>query len=272
LFLHGAIDTLHIADRLAARTEPDLVIANSRFTAETVARLYSAVPTAVVYPPVPPAPSYRVSAAAERRAIRSEFGVGADVGVIIQISRMEKLKGHELHLRALSMLGPGTRWECWQVGGPQTATEQHYFAGLRGLATELGLSQRVRWLGERTDVRRLLGAADIYCQPNLTPDAFGITFVEALYAGLPVVTTAMGGAMEIVNESCGILAKPGDPAALAGALGQLLGNPARRARLAAAAPARAAAISDPATQLRRLGRTLERVVAGLPVDEEAAPC
>lgn len=46
----------------------------------------------------------------------------------------------------------------------------------------------------------------------------GITFVEALYAGLPVVTTAIGGAMEVVNESCGMLVQAGDSGALTDAL------------------------------------------------------
>jgi glycosyltransferase involved in cell wall biosynthesis len=174
---------------------------------------------------------------------------------------MEKLKGQELHLRALATLPSGIAWECWQVGGPQTDAEREYFAKVRGLATRLGVSRRVRWLGERTDVRRLLSAADIYCQPNLTPDAFGITFVEALYAGLPVVTTAMGGAMEIIDESCGMLVPPDETGQLARALEGLLRDPARRARLAAAARARAAEISDPAKQLQRLHRELERVAA-----------
>ena len=49
-------------------------------------------------------------------------------------------------------------------------------------------------------VPRLMAAADIYCQPNTTPEPFGIAFVEALAAGVPVVTTAMGGPLEIVDD------------------------------------------------------------------------
>jgi glycosyltransferase involved in cell wall biosynthesis len=102
----------------------------------------------------------------------------------------------------------------------------------------------------------LLAAADIYCQPNIGPDAFGIAFIEALYAGLPVMTSAIGGGGEVVTPSCGILLEPGDAQALAGALRQLIDDPQRRRLLAAAGPARAKELCDPRVVLPRLHRTL----------------
>jgi glycosyltransferase involved in cell wall biosynthesis len=101
------------------------------------------------------------------------------------------------------------------------------------------------------DVARLLAAADIHCQPNTGPEPFGITFIEALYAGLPVVTTAIGGALEIVDGSCGIMIELNDPAALAEALGRLIEDRELRTRLGAAGPARATALCEPRAQLRR---------------------
>ena len=62
-----------------------------------------------------------------------------------------------------------------------------------------------------TDVPRLLAAADIHCQPNISPEPFGIAFIEALAAGLPVVTSAIGGAIEIVDDTCGRLVPASDP-------------------------------------------------------------
>jgi len=56
--------------------------------------------------------------------------------------------------------------------------------------------RRVRFVGERLDVARILAAADIFCQPNIEAEPFGIVFIEALYAGLPVVASASGGALE----------------------------------------------------------------------------
>ena len=86
----------------------------------------------------------------------------------------------------------------------------------------------MRFLGQRADVPRLMAAADIFCQPDIGPEPFGIVFIEALYAGLPVVTSAFGGAVEIVDETCGILTAPGDTAAVATAVRSLIQDPSRR--------------------------------------------
>ena len=107
----------------------------------------------------------------------------------------------------------------------------------------------VRFLGERDDVPALMAAADIYCQPNITPEPFGIAFVEALAAGLPVVTTAMGGALEIVDERCGILVREPRRSSSPTALQRLIDGPALRAALGAAGPAQARRVSDPQARL-----------------------
>ena len=107
---------------------------------------------------------------------------------------------------------------------------------------------------------QLLGAADIHCQPNTGPEPFGIAFVEALYAGLPVVTTALGGAIEIINPSCGRLLPPDDIQALVQALGQLIQDGGLRHTLGAAGRARARLLCDPETQMGCLKDLLEQVV------------
>ena len=63
-----------------------------------------------------------------------------------------------------------------------------------------------------------MAAADVFCQPNTGPEPFGIVLVEALHAGLPVVTSGFGGAAEIVEQTCGFLTTPGDTVAVATAL------------------------------------------------------
>ncbi len=104
---------------------------------------------------------------------------------------------------------------------------------------------------------RVFGAADVHCQPNTHPEPFGIAFVEALDAGLPVVTFDFGGASEIVTPACGVLLPPGDRGALSGALQALVDQPSRRAVLGGAGPARARALCDPGTQVARLERVLQ---------------
>ncbi len=101
----------------------------------------------------------------------------------------------------------------------------------------------------------------MHCQANLKPEPFGIALVEALAAGLPVVTTAIGGAVEIVDDTCGLLVPPGDVASLAAALERLIVDGALRARLAAGAPSRAAALCEPGARVRQLADVLSRMAA-----------
>jgi glycosyltransferase involved in cell wall biosynthesis len=194
----------------------------------------------------------------ERLALRGELATPHDAVVIVQVGRMESLKGHTTLLHALARLRD-RNWLCWQVGAAQRPREQAYLDGLMRLACELEIADRVKFLGHRSDVAHLLDAADIYCQPNLEPDAFGISFIEALGAQLPVVTTALGGALEIVDQSCGALVKPNDPAALADALARLVDNPDERRRLGAAGLARGRELCDPPAALRRLDNLIERL-------------
>jgi glycosyltransferase involved in cell wall biosynthesis len=109
-----------------------------------------------------------------------------------------------------------------------------------------------------------LAAADLHCQPNTGPEPFGLAFAEALHAGRPVVTCAHGGALEIVDDTCGVLVPPGDAAALAAALRGLIDDPGRRMRLGAAGPARAGALCDPGAAAARLRDLLAGLAARSP--------
>jgi glycosyltransferase involved in cell wall biosynthesis len=248
-------------ERVAQRIRPDLLIADSAFVGGTMSHLYPGVPAPVVYYPLPlveapDAPRWRAAA-------REKLEVDDATTVIIQVSRCEIRKGHLLHLKALARL-KSRNWVCWIVGGPQNPSEQIYFDEVRGAAEQLGVLDRVRFLGQRSDVARLLAGADIFCQPNHGPEPFGIVYVEALWAGLPVVTTAMGGALEIVNESCGLLSEPDNPDSLAEALDQLIQSPVLRSRLGQAGPARARHLCDPAAQMQVLEELVRAFATGGP--------
>jgi glycosyltransferase involved in cell wall biosynthesis len=249
-------ERLHWTDRWARRTRPDFVVCNSRYTAERLGRLYPGVPSATIYCPVAPASPH---SPLERQETRAELGVAEGSTVILQVGRWGRHKGHLLHVEALGRLAGRRDWACWQVGGVQRHEESVYLAEVWARGERLGISDRVKFLGRREDLDRLLAAADVYCQPNVGPEPFGIACVEALYAGLPVVSTPLGGPAEILTEACGVLVPPGDPAALAGALEALIDDPDRRARLGANGPARARELCDPDAVLARL----EGVLAGL---------
>lgn len=249
-WLHDEAKGKHWLERWARHTRPDLVVCNSRFTATTVDKLYPGVKSEVIYYPIAP-PEVSLTPL-ERGALRQGLNTPADATVIIQVSRMEEWKGQKLHLQALSVLRDLPDWICWMVGGAQRPQEQGYLAELQLMARQLGIADRVRFLGQRSDVPRLLAAADIFCQPNFDSEPFGITFIEALYAQLPVVSTAFGGALEIVDDSCGMLTPPGDRQALANILQRLIENPGLRARLGAAGVLRAHQIGDARRQLGQI--------------------
>lgn len=253
LFAHGELRGAHWTERWAARTRPDVIVANSAFTARSAEALHVGVPRRVVHCPVPPPGAEE---GARREALRRALGAGPDDVVVVMASRVEALKGHDVLLDALARLDPALPVRCWIVGGAQRPHEQRLRDDLERRATRLGVAGRVAWLGQRDDVRALLAAADVYCQPNTAPDAFGVVFVEALHAGLPVVTSAIGGAVEIVDETCGVLVAPGDGAALAAALSDLARSPGRRQALGAAGPARARALCEPAGQVVALSAAL----------------
>ncbi|HEV3217291.1 MAG TPA: glycosyltransferase family 4 protein [Vicinamibacterales bacterium] len=253
-WLHMAGTGRHWLDRLASRVHPDCIVCNSRFTAASLPPVDARVES--VYAPVTLRP---VVATDSRASLRGTLDTNPDDVVIIQVSRMEPWKGQRTCLEALAQLRDRAGWACWQVGGAQRPFEARYLESLKADAARLGIADRVHFLGQRSDVTDLLRAADIFCQPNLEPEPFGISLVEALAAGLPVVTSNIGGAVEIVDDTCGVLVPPRDPPALASTLDRLVCNAGDRSRLADGGPARARALCDPATQMRRIADLLHEV-------------
>ena len=117
-------------------------------------------------------------------------------------------------------------------------------APLRARALRAGLDGRILWTGEvdEGDLAGLYAGADFFVLPSTHPsEAFGLVQVEAMSAGLPVVSTRLGTGVDIVNVDgrSGILVAPADVAALAAAVEALATNSATRARLSLGARERA---------------------------------
>jgi glycosyltransferase involved in cell wall biosynthesis len=263
---HSPHDGKHWLERWARRYPPQLMLANSRFTQSNL-NLFSAMTSKVLHYPLQP-PNSR-AAPRLRRLVRAGLQTPDEALVVIQASRLERWKGQTLLLEALGRLKELSTWECWIVGGAQRPCDTAYLEELKARAAKQGISDRVRFLGQHTDISQFLAAADIFCQPNLAPEPFGIVFVEALYAGLPVVTAAMGGALEIVDDTCGILVPPDDAVALAATLRELMHKTSLRSRLSAAGPVRARALCAPATQMAKLQGLLDCAVSQAPKPDPA---
>lgn len=244
---------------LAGLIRPDAIIANSNFTAEHGHPSFGGVPTHVVHYVIqPPAKTLDDKS---RASVRRSLGVSDNELVILQASRMQEWKGQRLLVEALPLLPQSSSWRCWFVGGAQRASEKDYVADLRARVEANGLASRVAFLGQRADVDALIDAADVFCQPNVAPEPFGIVFVEALAGGLPVLTTTVaGGALETLTQQCSLICAP-NKEALAATLEQLLVDNGLRKDLSAAAVERAATFTDIHFRFRELAAVLSQASA-----------
>jgi glycosyltransferase involved in cell wall biosynthesis len=256
-WMHDALLRKNWLTLWAGRSRPDLVVCNSRFTASTLGQPFSKARYEVLYYPILCKAQKLGSVRSD--ALRRDFNTAREAIVIIQASRMEQWKGHFLLLEALARLAHLPDWVCWIAGGPQRREEVVYTNSVQAHARALGLANRIRFLGQRSDMAQLLCASDIYCQPNLSAEPFGIVFIEAMYAGLPVVATAAGGPLEIIDQSCGVLVPPNNAALLAAELESLITNDGKRRQMGAVAIGRAAQLCDPRRQLQRMNEILDRV-------------
>jgi glycosyltransferase involved in cell wall biosynthesis len=185
--------------------------------------------------------------------LRAELGLPA--GPLIGVfSRLAPWKGQDVVIEALAQV-PGLR--CIVVGSALFG-EDAYAAGLRDLAASRGVADRVLFLGQRSDVPRLMQAVDAVVHPSVDPEPFGRTLVEAMLAGVPVVATDAGASTEILDGGAlGTLVPPRRPDRIAAALTEILARPdavagrTRRAREQALARYGAARMQDDLAALIR---------------------
>jgi glycosyltransferase involved in cell wall biosynthesis len=250
-WLHAPQAGPAILEWTATRNRVALVVCNSHYTCQATTIRFGDARREVCYAPVALEPPQ----VEDRATVRRQLGVPADALVIAIAARMEPWKGHRVLLDAVGGLQDDARWHAVVMGGAQGPSEAGYLRGLEAQAERLGIASRVSFLGEREDVSRVLAASDIYCQPNEDPEPFGLSYVEALGAGLPVVASRLGALPEIVDRRCGILVESGSAAAVRAALQALL-NPERRRTMGLNAVARARDFGDLAHSMSHLAAAL----------------
>jgi len=176
----------------------------------------------------------------DRSAARAALGLPAEGLVAGVIGRVEPDKGADDALSALVALRVAVPGASIAFLGPVDADED-WVVRLRLRAATLGLSESVRFLGPRAEAAPLLPAFDLILHPS-RHEALPRVLIEALFAAVPIVATAVGGIPEvIVSGESGLLVPPGDPVALGRAAARLASDPALRARLTGAGLARARA-------------------------------
>jgi glycosyltransferase involved in cell wall biosynthesis len=260
-YAHGPVSE-DLYGRLARAYRLDFLIGVSEHTLESARqRLGFDGPAAIVNYPMPwPLTRFGLSPT-ERRALRAQCDTPEDAVVILQATRMDSWKGHADLFAALGRMRETPRWVHWLIGGAQSPSEEAYVAGLKETAQRLGITDRIRFLGQRRDVPRFLGAADIYCQANIGSEGFSLSFIEAFSSHLPVVTTDIGSAREVVGPDVGLLTPVGDGAALAAALTVLVRDDDRRIAMGNAAVPWVTHLCDTGQQIRRLYDALAGAIA-----------
>ncbi len=174
------------------------VIANSRATAATL----GGAAATVVHQGVPVAPRTRSH---ESDCIK--LGVAARLAPVKDISSL---------LSAMALLRQDPGGITLEIVGEGPSE-----AALRRESASLGLDDSIDFLGWTDDVGERMRRWDIYVQPSIA-EGFGLSVLEAMAAGLPVVAAKSGGMPEVVIDGeTGILVPPGDPKALAGAIAKL---------------------------------------------------
>jgi glycosyltransferase involved in cell wall biosynthesis len=178
---------------------------------------------------------------------RAALGLPADAPVIAVLGRISDWKGQDLLVRALSTRILRDRGAIGVIAGEPWPGAETRRQRVLALARRLGVDDRLALVGFREDVETVYGAADVVAVPSTAPDPLPNTALEAAAAGCAVVAAAHGGLPEIIRDGeTGRLFAPGDAAALARAIAELLDDEGERKRLGAAAAADVRVRFDPA--------------------------
>jgi glycosyltransferase involved in cell wall biosynthesis len=149
----------------------------------------------------------------ERDQVWSQFGLPADSEVIFNAARLYHQKDHVTLLRAFEIVAAGRPTARLVVAG-----EGDLRSGLEKLTASLGLSERVRWLGESDRIGILLAASRVAVLSSQDGEGMSNFLIEALLAGRRVVATDVGGTADVVRGTDSILVPARSPAQLAQAL------------------------------------------------------
>ncbi|HLV81541.1 MAG TPA: glycosyltransferase family 4 protein [Chthonomonadaceae bacterium] len=155
----------------------------------------------------------------DRQEVCARLGLPADRRLICCVGNLVPVKGQDVLIEAMGLLR-GTEDLCVNlalIGGGER------MEALQARARELGIAERVRFLGRRRheEVPDWIGASDVYCLPSRNEGCPNVV-LEALACGRPVVASNVGGVPELLNADNGILVPAEDPSALAEGLRQAL--------------------------------------------------
>lgn len=209
--------------RAASRILPSAIIANSEATKVALGISSATVIASPVE--VPPRRS-------ESRVLDDQFDVA-------MVGRLAPWKGQDVFLRAFARAFPDGNARA-VIAGSAMFGEDVFADSLVALTNDLGISERVDFLGFVDDVSALLSGFDVLVHASVVPEPFGQVVVEGMAAALPVIATNVGGPSEVITDEIdGLLVPPGNIELLAADLQRLARDQELRRCLGEAAHIRA---------------------------------
>jgi glycosyltransferase involved in cell wall biosynthesis len=180
--------------------------------------------------------------------LRQTLQGNGELPLVLVVARLDPQKGHRDLLAAAASV-PDARFLLAGDGFERPALER--------LAHELGVSDRVSFLGHRDDIADLLAASDVFVLPSLY-EGLPISVLEAMAAGIPVIATRVGGTDEaVVHGESGLLVRRSDPSELGAAIRRVLSDRELRLRLVAGGTARVERHFTAAVNVQRTMETYE---------------
>jgi len=178
--------------------------------------------------------------------LRNELGLREDAFVFLNVGRLDPQKNHRLILQAFSEVADSVASAYLLLVGVGGLERE-----LKKMSAELGLSERVRFLGRRNDVGDLLHYADVFVFPSLV-EGLPVALVEAMYESLPCIASKIGVFSEVIEDGKdGILIDPISPGELASAMIGLSQNEELRESLGMRAFEKASARFDATSTARQ---------------------
>lgn len=198
-----------------------------------------------------------------RGRFRESHGIGS-APMLLTVGNVTERKGQQLVVRALPALVEKFPHLVYVLVGRPTEADR-----LVEEATRLGVAAHLRVLGqlEADEVVAAHAAADLFAMTSTAThggdvEGYGIAVIEAALSGVPaVVTSGTGAAEAVVDGETGVVVD-GSPAGVAGAIGEMLGDPDRRCRMGQAAERTARSEGSWSHRVRRYGEVLDRVAVG----------
>jgi glycosyltransferase involved in cell wall biosynthesis len=174
-----------------------------------------------------------------RDEVRAEWGIDSSRPVMGAVGNINPMKGIEYLIEATAKIANLPARPRLVLAGSEYDSHTGYSQRLRSLIAALGLSEGddVLFLGGRSDIERQLQGFDVMVMGSVPmSEGTPTSILEAAACGIPAVATSVGGVSEIIEDGVtGYTVPPLDPAALAAAVERVLGDPARRAAMGAAA-------------------------------------